>query len=357
LLEQTNPYSQTSAVMAKGANKSKVKQVSKADDAPVKSKSSPPSPYTTPPPSLRPFLETLNPKHIYITHIDTHPKNLKFRVFLMTAALNLAIAFGLIWRVLIIMPWYSQVLMAMWGYENERAIDIPRFGLFGVMNETTHRAFTFLVDFILIKVFVPWPLDFFVGYGSPTTWRLGTGFQEKEIGVRRSRKWDQDLPKNWLSESSDGVIYKERVMPAIDRQWISTKTSYLMQDKSWDLDFAAMTIAQQFVKNGTNKLEDFQKTVIVYSEDHGWIVWQVWKLDEGSQDEGRRKILELKEKLIALDKEDLFYRWIEVIQYETSQEGGFTEERQAKAMKAARDLFKSQGVDFDEIWKSIGGEV
>ena len=219
------------------------------------------------------------------------------------------------------------------------------------------RTFNFFLDFMLFRFAVPWPLDFFIGNASPTTWRLTVGFQDEEIGVRKSRKWDEKLPENWLAEEADGAVYKERIMPAIDRQWIKEKTSYLMMDKSWDLDFVGMVLAHDFVKKGTCKLQDFEKTVIVHSEEFGWLVWQVWKLDEGAEDEGRQKILDFQKKLTEMGKEDLFYRWIELVQYETSQPGGFSKERQAKTMEEARKLFQSHGVDFDEFWKEVGGDA
>ena len=278
------------------------------------------------------------------------------QVFAMTAVLNIAIAGVLLWRITAVLPYYVSILMAMWGYESSHSIDPPRMGMSIAINETMNRTFNFFMDFVLARFLIPWPMDFFIGNGSPTAWRLGVGFADQEIGVRKSRKWDEKLAKGWLDESSDGEVYKERIMPAIDRQWVKAKTSYLMMDKSWDLDFAAMLNAHHFVRNGTNKLQDFEKTVFVYSEDFGWLVWQVWKLDDGAQDEGRHKILTFKEKLTAMGKEDLFYRWIEIVQYETSQPGGFTEDRQAKTMEQARELFQKHNVDFDEFWESIKGE-
>ena len=274
----------------------------------------------------------------------------------MTAFINLALTFVLLWRATIVLPYYTSILLAMWGYETGENVYVPKLGMTSVVNETMNRTFNFFLDFVLARFVVPWPLDFFIGHGSPTSWRLGVGFSEQEICVRRSRKWDEKLAKGWLEEEADGTIYKERIMPAIDRQWVKAKTSYLMMDKSWDLDFVGMILAHDFVKNGTNKLQDFEKAVFVYSEDFGWLVWQVWKLDESAQDEGRKKILTFKEKLTAMGKEDLFYRWIEIVQFETSQPGGFTEDRQTKTMQQARELFLAHNVDFDKFWREIQGD-
>lgn len=56
-----------------------------------------------------------------------------------------------------------------------------------------------------------------------------------------------------------------------------------------------------------------------------------------------------------MGKENLFFRWIEIVQFESSQPGGFTPERQVRAVDQARQAFKEQGVDFEEFVKSVGG--
>ena len=341
--------------MAKGGNaKGRASRNSKQPTE-EKPTAGPPSPYVVAPEELQPFLSTLDPKYVYITHIDRHPRQQKLKVYFMTAALNFALCFVLIWRAVIVMPWYYSILQVMWDQESPQNVKTPETAMTGFLDETVRRTFNFFLDFTLVRYTVPWPIDFFFNHGSPTSWRLAIGFRDKENAVRRSRKWHEQLDKDWLAEDASGAVYKDRIMPAIDRDWVNSKTSYLMIDKSWDLDCVSNIIAQDYVNDGTNKLEDFEKQVIVHSDDHGWLVWQVWKLDEGEQDEGREKILQFKKKLIEKGKENLFYRWVEVMQFETSQPGGFTEERQAKAMHEASKLFKEEGVDFDALWKEIGG--
>ena len=56
-----------------------------------------------------------------------------------------------------------------------------------------------------------------------------------------------------------------------------------------------------------------------------------------------------------MGKESLFFRWIELIQYESNQPGGFTAERQSQAVTKAKALFQEQDVDFDAFLTSIGG--
>ena len=65
----------------------------------------------------------------------------------------------------------------------------------------------------------------------------------------------------------------------------------------------------------------------------------------------------MKDTLTALGKENLFFRWVEMVQFESSAEGGFTAERQQQAVRKAKELFEGQGVDFEEFWASIEGGV
>lgn len=62
-----------------------------------------------------------------------------------------------------------------------------------------------------------------------------------------------------------------------------------------------------------------------------------------------------KDKLTSMGKENLFFSWVELIQFETSQPGGFTKDRQTRTMGRAKELFEAQGVDFDQFWKEVGG--
>lgn len=316
----------------------------------------PPAPYSTPPAILTPFLGTLNPQHVYIIHIDGHPASLKKRIFIVPILMNLAIAIFLAWRAVVAFPYYCAILLAMLGFDNGINVDISQTSWSVLLNIVFKRALIFLVDFSLVTFVGPWPLVFFVGSpASPCSWRWKVGFQEKEVVVRRSRRWDESLPTDWLAEEADGIIYQERIMPAIDQRWVRTKTGYLMIDRSWDLDYVGMMKAHEMVEQGRASLSDFEKTVIVHSPEHGWIIWPVYKLDEGSEEEGIHKVILFRDKLVAMGKEHVFFRWIELIQFETSRPEGFTPERQEYTMKEAKQLFESEGIDFDQFWEEVGG--
>ena len=319
-------------------------------------KSKTPAPYAPAPASLAPFYDTLDPSHIYIVHVDRHPRAFKARIFAVPVLMNILFAASLVWRLRVILPWYYQLLLAVWGYDNELNVDLAGAGLWRINAALWGRALVFLLDFALARFVAPWPWDFFAKPGNnPTLWRTRVGFRDAEIAVRRSRKWDRDLSANWLSEEADGKVYAERIMPAVDRKWVRAKSAYMMLDKSWDLDWRGMITAHALVDPGTVKLQEFEKTVLVHTDEHGWLAWQLWKLDEPADDGGRQKIQAMRDNLKARGKEELFYRWIELLQFETSQPDGFTDERQAKAMRDTRELFSKHGVDFNDVWTEVGG--
>ncbi|KAF3344622.1 Ribonucleoside-diphosphate reductase large chain [Verticillium dahliae VDG2] len=94
------------------------------------------------------------------------------------------------------------------------------------------------------------------------------------------------------------------------------KTGYLTMNGEWDLDWEAMVTAHALVDRKDMALDAFRAVVL----------------------------------------EDLFFRWIEIVQYESTQPGGFGPERQVDAAKKIRDLFSNEGIDFDEFWKESVGE-
>ena len=208
--------------------KSSVKRTPKSSIAntsnQLKKPNSPPAPYLTPPPSLQPFLEDLNPAHIYIVHIDIHPWTSKRRVFAVPVVMNVVIALLLLWRAKVAVPFYVALILAVLGYESAASVDVAHTETVILIWILTRRAGMFFLDWVLARIFVPWPLDFFIGVpASPFLWKWTIGFQDQEIVVRKSRKWDKEIPKDWLSEEGDGLVYQERIMPAIDRSWVQAR--------------------------------------------------------------------------------------------------------------------------------------
>lgn len=327
--------------------------------APAKptSKTSPTSPLDPPfkpaPAELSNFLDTLTSKsHLYILHLDTYPLAFKRRVFAVPLLLNILILIGLVFRLQSALPTYFYLCLSILGYDSPANIDkknMDRLALLGISGE---RTLMFMGDFLLFRFVGMWPWDFFLGKGgeaSPVGWRRWCRFRDVEVVVRRSRRWDVPLfakenteegdmrgeaekrdgvKEEWLQEGRQGKLFSEKVLPAVDKGWVKNKTSYQMLDQDWDLYFSGMIEAQALVDQGKNKTDDFRTSVLIHTERWGWLIWEVWREhEEGAEDEGSKKLQLIKNNLTAMGKENLFFRWIEIVQSETSQTGPFTGER------------------------------
>jgi len=319
-----------------------------------------PEPFVTAPPELEDFLATLPKRSVYITHIDRHPAGFKRNIFIVPVLLNVGIAALLLWRAWAIIPVYWGVLLSMLGNPNQYTIYVARSTKWTLARQVAWRAANFLLDWVLVVVVAPWPYTFFVdGEETPVSWRMKVGFRDAEVYVRVSRGWGREELLGSTKRGGDSPFFKTRILPAIERKRVQGKTGYLLMDGDWDLEFAAMVDATRLLDGNELKEEFLEKSVFVWSgEEKGegqWAVWNCYKLDEGAEGEGRKKIVQFKDTLMALGKENLFFRWIELIQYESSQPGGFTPERQKQAAEKAKVMFQEQGVDWEEFITASGG--
>ena len=163
--------------------------------------------------------------------------------------------------------------------------------------------------------------------------------------------------------SPANTTVRERVIPAVDSEWMRERTGYMMMGRNYDLDFPAMLDAESMVEKGEAKLSDFSKALFANLEGHGWLMWKFEDdaplesspEEKGLEEDARKRMERLKNLLAAQGKERLFYRWIELIQYESEQPGGLSPQRYPVIVQKARDLFSKEGVDFDELLKSVGG--
>lgn len=341
----------------------KVRRITKQDAADweaAKARSvsgKPPMPFTKAPESLKPFLETLDPSQVYIVHVDRFPAVFKRRIFAVPVLLNISIALLLIWRAWTIIPIYLQIISTIVGNESPQSIDATGKTWQQLAWIGTRRGVMFMIDFCLVKIILPWPVSFFAEQpANPVSWRWKIGFRDKEIVVRESRSWGGKELLAGVKTGQDSPFWKTRVLPALDRRFIKDKTGYMMMDKSWDLDFKGMIDAHTLVDSKKVKIVDFEKSVLGYKEGLGWLVWQAFKAEEVDvETESRAKIQELKNRLTAMGKESLFFRWIEIVQYESNQPGDFTADRQQKTLQQVQKAFEDQGVDFDQLVKDVGG--
>ena len=310
------------------------------------------------------MLDTFNPASVYIIHTDNHPAWFKKRIFTVPVILNLCIAALLLWRGWYIGPYYWAILMSVLGNENETTIHYAQTTWGQLVWRVGKRMASFTMDWVLFKIVGPWPYTFFLEQpGNPVSWRWTIGFRDQEVYVRVSRGWGaEDLLG--AAEGGSGKagqespFFKTRILPAIDAQRLREKTGYMLMDANFDLDFYGMIAATQLLDKKNITPELVRKSVFVFVGDDSsgqWALWNCAKLDEGSETEARNKVIEFKDRLTAMGKESLFFKWVELIQFESSAPGGFTQERQIAAAEKAKKMFEEQGVDWEAFSKDIGG--
>ncbi|PSK44190.1 hypothetical protein B9Z65_170 [Elsinoe australis] len=320
-------------------------------------RSKPPSPFAICPEKLTPFTSNLDPEHVYITHIDRFPSEFKRRIFAVPVILNASLVLLLAWRIYSIVPFYLNLMNTILGYPSPLTIDRSLYTTPALVWIVVKRALTFAFDFVLLRFVLPWPVTFFLeSPGNPVLWRWKVGFREEEIVVRESRRWGSKELVGLSKAGEESPFWKTRVLPGVDRRWCREKTGYMMMGTDWDLDFFGMAKAHEAVEKKELAMSDLEKSVFAYKEKLGWMVWRVHEKERDvEEEESRKKIVALKDRLTAMGKESLFFRWIEIVQYESSQPGGFDRQRQAKTMEKIKEEFTKQGVDFDQIIKEVGG--
>lgn len=323
--------------------------------------SEPPQPFNRAPDVMGPLLRTLSPKHVYITHIDNKPADFKRKIFLVPIAINVTIVALFVLRMWYIGPWYYSLIQFAFGYPNEEFVLPADITWRSTLWIVLRRGFTFLLDFLLFVFVWPWPVEFCFGrpHGSPVAWRWAAGFRDREIYVRRSRPlWDRDLKQAVKGTNAQARrLLMHNVGEATAPMLINEKTGYLTMNNEWDLDWAAMVLATKLVDRKAIALDAFRLSVFMHHEDYGWVSLDM-KMSDGAQDDARRtQVFAFRDALAAVGKEDLFYRWIEIVQFESTQPGGFGPEKQVEAARKIRELFSEQGIDFDEFWKeSVGSD-
>ncbi len=317
-----------------------------------------PSPLKAAPESLEPFYSQLSESHVYIAHIDSRPWDLKRKVFIVPVLMNVAVILLFCWRMYYIAPWYLQVAVSTLGYENETTVKAINSTYSELVSVVARRGFTFIVDFCLFIFVWPWPVEFLIGgdYGSPAYWRWNVGFRDKEVYVRRSRNWDLQLG-DVVSNGEGRNILLSHIRLATSPTLLQEKTGYLTMNAEWDLDWAAMVAAHRLVDAKTMALDAFRTLVLLHHKGRGWLCVDLNLGENAKEDERRRQVFAFRDALASVGKEDLFFRWIEIIQFESTQPDGFGPEKQAEVAQTIRDLFQSNGLNFDEFWReSVGSD-
>jgi hypothetical protein len=337
-----------------------------AANSPSNTSSGPPAPFKQIPSSIQPFVSTLPTDHIYLVHLDRTPVELKRRVFLVPVLLNLAITLGLCVRIYYAAPVYLQQIITIFGYDTAYSVDTASNSLGDLMSIVATRFSLLSFDYALFALLGSWPKEFLFGskssrFAGPWDWRRNVWFKETEVVVRQGRNWDTPLleeteegTKTWTTQ--DELTIKFKIEPAM-RPSYASKTGLLLLDKDWNLDFKAMVDAHRMVKDGRLKMEDLEGIALVHYQKQ-WLFWKVNEDTEipASNPERESVLQKFRDKLMSLGQEDVFFRWIEIMQFETSQPGGLTEARQAAAMQDLKKMLTNRGVDYAAFWKDIGGQ-
>lgn len=319
-------------------------------------KGEPPAPFKRPPEALESFVDGLSEKHVYITHVDSKPAAFKRKIFLVPVAMNVAVLLLFVWRMYSILPWYWQLVVSALGYQSEATFPASQATWAELAREVAKRGITMFIDFVLVVFVWPWPVEFAAGqrHGNPMRWRWRVGFRQNEIYVRRSRDWDQ-LLGDIFKDADDRKILVAYVQQATSPLLQEQKTGYLLMNGSWDLDWECMVYAHALVDEKTVAIEAFKTVILVHHKDYGWLCYDIRVGSDADSDEKRRQVFAFRDALTAIGKADRFYRWVEIVQLESTQAGGFGPDKQEAAATKIRDMFASEKIDFDELSKEVAG--
>lgn len=333
----------------------------KKTPSPSSGTSTPPSgpipPFTNAPEILKPFVEPLSQQEVYLVHIDTTHTDQKWQTFLVPTIVNILVAVVIAVRVYMAFSTYPALVKTLFGLQSALSVDTATVSWMQQAALVLRRTGAIFIDYFLVTLFLSWPFNFVLG---PVRWRRAVGFRDREIIVRRSASsWSRKLVRNkWIR---DNEAMRDKIVAAVTPERIG-KTGYLLVDADWDLDYDAMICAHGLVdrirKGDGVQLDEFRTAVLVHTDTDGWLIWRVG--DENTpagqqRSEQRDQILAYKDKLTEMGKEDLFFRWVEMVQWESSQPGGFTPARQKSAMLQAKQMFEEENVNFSGFWDDLGG--
>lgn len=178
---------------------------------------------------------------------------------------------------------------------------------------------------------------------------------------------------------------KEIILPACDARLLAEKPGPMLINAHWMMNVSLSREAHLMLMKRQASYGDFSTAVLINSNAASGnsgsnqrqqqqvghpSQWLIWHIDPPSSlsssssavtgedtdsessktnEAERAKILNIQRKLCDLGHEDLFFRWVETVQYESSHPEGFTPERQKKAMDETKKLFDDAGVDFSEF--------
>lgn len=324
-----------------------------------------PTPFRPLPTNLQPFASTLPTDHFYITHLDETDVSIKKQAFLVPLVLNILIIGGLCVRAYYAAPVYLSLILTVFGYETPYHVEPSKSTSSDIFSTIGTRTLLMMTDYALFWLLGSWPREFFLGsltsrFVGPLGWKMNIGFQEQEIVVRKGRRWDssllegtQESQRSWNVD--DELTIKVKVEAAMRRAYTS-KTALSLLDRDWDLDYHAMSDAQELIAEGKINLRDLHELGLVYYHKQ-WLVWHVHEAHEVPLSDlaADEKVRTFRDHCTGLGLEDVFFRWIEIIQYETNQPGGFSPGKRGEALRTLREMVADKGVDYGDFLTAVGG--
>ena len=339
--------------------------------------------FTFPPPALSTLLTTFPTKKIYILSIDTTTPSHRRRTFLLILLFNTLLAALLAYRLWYATPTYLSLFFSILGYKTPTSIASPPTQWTQSARLLAQRMGMFFFDGVVLGRYVSeWPITFFLGRQDDTTgclrWRYQLGFTwlEREVVVRRSRAWATDISaisSRLLSPDSSNPNPKtiqgadatekatEIIRAATTPSRIQSKPGLLLIDKDWELYYTGMVDAHTLLSDPTSGLTRQELTkngpivCIFDATTSSWKIWRPWSDGQELPRNDGGKLRLFKDLLTAMGREGLFFRWVEVVQHESSSAEVFTSERREKVVKVSRELFEREGVRWDEVVDGIGG--
>jgi len=297
------------------------------------------------------------------------------QAFIVPVLLNLIISAGLCWRLYHAVPVYLEQLITILGYETSWTVTPKNLAWGDLINTVGTRTILLATDYVIFGMLGRWPYEFLFGdkygrYVGCAGWKWDVGFSRpKEPVVRRGRKWDvpifqdeeerkrQSKPADtWTKEEELAVHTK--CSDALRRSQTS-KNALSLLDRDWDLDYRAMVDAADLIDQAKLSLDDIDHLVLVPWQAK-WYSWYPHKIKTSDShiepvSERDEKLESFRKHLIDLGCEDIFYRWIEMVQYETSQPARFTQVKKEEAEQELRRMLKSRKKDDESFIQAVGG--
>ena len=341
--------------MARSAAKKGFKQVApKTTSIQPAAPTTIPKPYKPVPAQLQPFVSTLPKEHFYLVHVDRTSTSAKKQAFRVPVILNLIILTGMCLRLYYAAPIYLSLLITVFKYDTSYAIDPSIADTKDIMTTVFNRTMLFATDYAIFWLLGSWPRSFVAGdaanrFVGPLSWRWAVGVQAEEFIVRRSKAWGEEISRGNGDGERDWGTGEEmtislKVQHAMRKQYIS-RTGLALLDKDWSLDYKAMNDAHRFMADGRVAMEDLENIVLVYWQKQ-WLVWHYYPKDTPARDESLDdpKVHYFRQKLTELGCEDVFYRYIEIVQFESNQPGGISDGGRTQIMKDLREMMFAKGV-------------